>query len=471
MGIFGWTMLATNLVVVLAVYYSGKNLTRYGDGMLLGVHIPPQAPQTPEVAALCRRMDRAWRAGHLVNLVLGVAMCGLGACNAALFVLVWMAWLVGYLAWVEGMLLAAHRKMYRLKCANGWWQTGARRVVLVDTVVAAAKLAAPGWVWHLPLLALELALGGWLALASQRLAFGAGGIALAWFGCTVAGTLAWTLLHAMILRRPAAVYSQDSRLNLAAEQQSKNVWSAGMLAADGGNAVAWTLLAVHLHAGALPGGGTLAAALLPNFLGVVVLLALVLPQRQRRAALLAQDEKPTFVDDDEYWKNGWYNNPHDNHLFVQGRMSAGSYGVNMARPAGRRLALATAVLVVGALLWVIVAMLPLVHVQVSFAPGAAGGGAFSGGGYTCAFSAEEVETVELLETMPQEGFVRTNGASTAQYSMGHYSGSRSGACMLFVLEGQSPILKIKLEGKTLYVTAPTPQQTQSWYTALQPMAG
>lgn len=33
--------------------------------------------------------------------------------------------------------------------------------------------------------------------------------------------------------------------------------------------------------------------------------------------ILSEDDSPMYLDDDEYWKNGWYSNPNDKRLLVQ----------------------------------------------------------------------------------------------------------------------------------------------------------
>lgn len=45
--------------------------------------------------------------------------------------------------------------------------------------------------------------------------------------------------------------------------------------------------------------------------------------------------KPVYVDDDEYWKTGYYYNPNDNHILVKNRMFDGNYSFNLANPKAR----------------------------------------------------------------------------------------------------------------------------------------
>jgi len=45
--------------------------------------------------------------------------------------------------------------------------------------------------------------------------------------------------------------------------------------------------------------------------------------------------KPVYVDDDEYWKTGYYYNPNDNHILVKNRMFDGNYSFNLANSKAR----------------------------------------------------------------------------------------------------------------------------------------
>ena len=44
------------------------------------------------------------------------------------------------------------------------------------------------------------------------------------------------------------------------------------------------------------------------------------------------EEPLSYVDDDIYWKNGWYNNPRDRRWVVPSRMCSSNYSFNMGKP-------------------------------------------------------------------------------------------------------------------------------------------
>ena len=52
----------------------------------------------------------------------------------------------------------------------------------------------------------------------------------------------------------------------------------------------------------------------------IVIIVLFFIIRRRKEALLKQDTAPMYIDDDYYWRNGWYSNPDDRRLFIQDRV-------------------------------------------------------------------------------------------------------------------------------------------------------
>ena len=60
----------------------------------------------------------------------------------------------------------------------------------------------------------------------------------------------------------------------------------------------------------------------------IVIIVLFFIIRRRKEALLKQDTAPMYIDDDYYWRNGWYSNPDDRRLFIQDRYSSMNYTVN-----------------------------------------------------------------------------------------------------------------------------------------------
>lgn len=447
----------SGLLTVLCVLGSRRVSVRWQGGVLLGVHVPPSAEEDPEVRALLEKTARRWRITAAVNLPLGLLVCLPVYWNVMAGVLLWMAWFFVFIGWSVRLERSAHRAMYQIKCRRGWFDEATRHKVQVDTRTAAQSgRGVPGWYWQLPLLvalALPLPYAGGLRPA-LRASF--------WllFGGAVFTGLLLTLLHRLAAGRPNRLYTTDAARNLAANRREKRAWAWGFLAAGAANTAAWCRLGFRLLRGPWAGTADYVLYAVTCALGVGVLLALQLHARLSNRRELGRPDPPALADDDEYWQNGWYDNPNDPRAFVQ--RSATRFEPNRGSPRGRAFMTVMNLLIAATLAVTVAVMAPFVNVQVAFAPDGAGGGAFSAALYRTAFTAEEVRGVELTDSWPEENFVRTNGGASDSWLVGHFYGSQTGDCRLYLYPGATPILKVKLEDVTVYANSRDPDQTRQW---------
>jgi hypothetical protein len=196
--------------------------------------------------------------------------------------------------------------------------------------------------------------------------------------------------------------------------------------------------------------------------------------------LVCMDKEEVWVDEDVYWKNGYYNNPKDPRLLVQGRISGTNYTFNMGRRAGRVICGGGLILLAGVLGWMMWIMFSLLTMKVTFTicsnQEVVNGTnprhtedhtfRFSAAGYTCEFTDSEILSVQLLEELPDERFSKINGGATERYDVGHFKGKETGKTMLFLWEGYIPILKVELLEKTVFANSKEPGEAESWYDIL-----
>ena len=69
-----------------------------------------------------------------------------------------------------------------------------------------------------------------------------------------------------------------------------------------------------------------------ELLPAAIFLTGMLWMARRRRQILAADPVPLVVDDDVYWRKGWYENPNDPRWLVQDRLVPYNYSMNMAKP-------------------------------------------------------------------------------------------------------------------------------------------
>lgn len=171
---------------------------------------------------------------------------------------------------------------------------------------------------------------------------------------------------------------------------------------------------------------------------------------------------PMYVDEDDYWKNGWYSNPNDKRFLVNDKFCNMNMSFNMARPGARILVGSLLAVVLGVIFWCIYLFIPLIHVEFTLTR-TGDEIRIEGGGYETEFTTEEIKSVEILQKEIGESFHRKNGLSSDEYQIGHFKGSESGETMLFLCQEVMPILKIKLEDRTIFLNSREKKEIKIWY--------
>lgn len=118
--------------------------------------------------------------------------------------------------------------------------------------------------------------------------------------------------------------------------------------------------------------------------------------------------------------------------------------------------------VLGVIFWCIYLFIPLIHVEFTLTR-TGDEIRIEGGGYETEFITEEIKSVEILQKEIGESFHRKNGLSSDEYQIGHFKGSESGETMLFLCQEVMPILKIKLEDRTIFLNSREKKEIKIWY--------
>ena len=179
-----------------------------------------------------------------------------------------------------------------------------------------------------------------------------------------------------------------------------------------------------------------------------------------RDRLLAQADGPVYVDNDEYWLEGSYNNPTDQNKLVDKRVGYGST-YNMAHHSGTVINVVTAIFVI-----TLIGGLSFFFFQMDFAEfkmRIEGSTIFIDAPvYHDQFSVSDIVDVALIDSLP-EGGTRTNGASTDQYDLGNFRLDGIGKAKVFIYKGYPPYLQITLRDRTVYFNSKVADQTKEYY--------
>ena len=435
----------------------------YEEGMLLGVHLPREAAQGAEVTALTTAYRRRTRRFYLVNLLLGVAVCLVAFWRFSPFLILWCLWLVEFVVGAQWLLLGTHRKLYDLKMARGWVVGEPATLAAADTRASAQRRGqGPGLAWHLLPCGLVLTT---LLLPGVRDFLLTQGSGWGLLGSGLAISLTLWALHGVLSRRGNKVYSQDTAVNQAVNHLERQVWGWTLLLCSLFNAAAcwsaaWWMARAH-WVGSAAYGIYLVLELIP----VAILTAGLLWMTRKRRQLLAGDPVPLVVDDDVYWRKGWYENPNDPRWLVQDRLVPCNCSMNMAKPGawGGTIALLAGVGVLMVGLCVLFLWADFGGSSVVIAPDRVAVSAFL---YDTEVDPQDIQSVTLLEDLPEDSYVRTNGLDDGRRLIGHFRGRETGPCEMYLHTAASPILAVETGDFTLYFNSEDPAETEAWYQAL-----
>ena len=464
-----FVFLICDLIIVPICWFSYGKQGEYREGMVMGVHIPAHAVEDPEVKKICGKIQKHWNRFHQINLLLSVLICFLCFYNFTLFIIVWSVWLAEYVAVLYGLIIVPHRQMYRLKLKRGWVDAASMRVVRIDTSVSAlsGKMAL-NWKWHLPPVILTAATALLLYNMGERYRLSPAEMTVEWalYASGVFTCLLFLVLHIGIVRQANRVYSENTEINLAANRLMKRAWSQGLALASWISGGAWISLAVcgSISGPDLPAGcyGVYAFLLMISAAALLVPLGLAVGKKKE---ILSADQAPCYVDDDVYWKYGWYNNPDDRHILVQDRFNSMNYSFNFGRPVVKVILGVLAAAVAGIVIWVGALLAAFENVEVTFREDD-GMYRFEAAGYECEFSREDIQSAELIDELPDERFRRTNGGSTEKVNIGYFRGKETGKCMMFLYNDCTPLLEIRLDNMTVFANSRDPEETCQWLDAL-----
>lgn len=177
------------------------------------------------------------------------------------------------------------------------------------------------------------------------------------------------------------------------------------------------------------------------------------------------DTSPIDVDDDEYWKTGYYYNPDDKHILIENRMQSGNYTFNYAKKGAWIFTGITCTITAGCIILVFICMLPLINIQEKITL-TNNNLTISAGGYTSKIDVNDITELKLLDELPDDSFLRTNGASTDSYDIGRYEGRTLGKCSLYVFDGYAPILMIKSDDTLVFVNSKEDGEIEGLYEEL-----
>lgn len=442
------------LPVLLMLYVMERNEATPKKGMILGVTLPPEGQNLPEVKQIAARFKRRLALICLGCAALAVPIFFIEGEMAGLTV--WMIWLVAAICLPMVPHILANRDLKALKKARGW-QAGDTVRRVVDTKAAEASLPRP---------ISSRMLAGALAVCLLPLAllFVFEDAAMRWSLfflclCDTACLLVIWFCGRWFFRRRADMVSGDTALNQTLLRVRRLYWDRCWIVN------LWSIAALNFLLGLnmlWPSELLMLVILVGfNFFIVGVCLWTELGTRRAQERLTAGVE--IVADEDDRWIWGiFYYDPSDRRLMVAKRVGIGTT-MNLGRPAGMVLSVLGALVLVGCVL--LVPILDAVYSRpLSLTLTDTALVAYLGESEQYTLPLDEITSAELRDTLPSAS--RNFGVGMETYLQGSFTVAGDGGCQLSLDPTQPPFLRVETETGIYWLGADTGEATREAAAAL-----
>lgn len=343
--------------------YAGKE--EYSEGMIFGVHIPKEKVEEEIVQAIVQKYKRQFKKFQRWNMLLGILVCGLAFVGMGIFIIVWTIWLTEYIVGLYWFVYGTHRKMYDLKVSNGWVMESSKQIIYVDTEVSANADKMPlSKKWYLLLFCLICLV---MLFPQMQTYLREENTPYVLFGITLAVNLFFFGFHWWIERRPTVVYSKNSQVNMVLNQLTKRMWTICLLACAVVNTAAWLYMSICMIKNQWLTSADFCIYILLQIIASAVLMGGLCWLLQKKKEVMSVNTEMIETDDDVYWKNGWYSNPHDKRLFVQDRMCGMNYSMNMAKTSAKIFTAVISAVLIGCAVWIAAILVEFATTEVTVA--------------------------------------------------------------------------------------------------------
>lgn len=453
-------------VSVVAVFWAvyGR-IGTYREGMLLGVHIPSYRERDKEVQALMAKYRKHTKWFYIWNLAASIAGSFLCFWYYSAFMVFWSIWLLELIVGSQYLIYKNHRRLYDIKVEKEWQGGVGSRHVLVNMSAMPETVKSPVSTWfHLPVF---LLMGVLLLPSGVRGYLHKGKDGMILFGICFTLSVLFILLNHWTLRQEAKVYSEDDRINSMVSQMEKRTWTVIWMVCSYLNLFALALLANGMDKNDWLSNIDYMVFIVLQMIPAALVLTGVFYSRWKKEKILKTDAKPVYVDDDVFWKNGWYSNPSDPKIWVQDRFCSSNFTVNVGRPAGRIWAVSMAAITLCLFIWISVIFIRMdlspVTLQIE-----GNRVEITGATYDDDFTGGEILGVGLLDALPADAqFHRTNGLADGDKMIGKFREKELGTCRLYIYKNYTPVLHIELKDYHVYMNSKKEGETKRWYGLLK----
>ena len=459
----------SNIILCLVFWMVLGKILEYKNGMVLGMHVDRDKLEDPDLVALLKRYEKRLNFFKLVLVAGSIFTLAMIWSDVSLFIVLYMTWLVFIIAYYQYISVFCMRDMYRLKEDRGWLTKGSS-LVKVDTRVSSMvdKIKISPLV-HLPFMAvytyllIDSLIGGKIFKAVTKDMVPADYQDFRFIGLIVLAiglvmSLSFLYTHIIYGDRKNQVYCEDSKINYMANRVDKLYWSRACLIGDIMVFLTNAYILYRLTENdwlydidfGIYIGGLIISSIVVAFVAKIV--------NTKKDDILSQAKNIEYMDDDYYWRKGWYSNPNDKRIFVPSRLNTMNQEFNMAKKSAIVINIVLLLIILGTL---IVCLVPIdKNVIVK-----AGNDQISvkSGMYKTEFKRSDILDLDLVDDLEDDSYIRTNGISMGEIGIGRFRGKKSGRLDLYINSAKRPLVRVKLKNKLVYISGDKNKKAEKIY--------
>ena len=472
------SLLLCILTCLGAFYYTyAAAADRNRQGMYLLVTIPTQFEKEEDLQQLIQNYRRDLKGLSLKLLAVEVLLSAAWlwpvlSDYVTIFILLCYASFLAPMALYGRLLYRYRQKLLQLKAERGWYSPAAEPLIYADLTTSRLKnkKTPPNVLFALP--ALGSAAIFWAFPQARQ-----GNMLLVLLGTNLLIHGLCFGVHYFIAHAPAKLYTADSRVNLALNQEYRRQWSAAYLLLSFLQTVLMLVIVVFylcfIEEPSRWGVDFFVICMVMALLPVLVVFLTHNRIRSQEKELLRQVSLPAAADEDNCYEfcgiyGFYYSNPHNPAVMVEKPFGIGST-LNIGHAKGRRLfgltkVLANALLIGIFLIVVFEDFIPPV-MQVS-----AGKVSVARTLYPVELTAEKIENIQLMENKFAGNRLYKNvGSATGRYLRGNFL-QKGSPVRLYLFQNSTPYLCFQLkdaDSKQLYFNYQNPEQTRALWQRLK----
>ena len=327
----------------------------------MGVTLPNNALKDDAVKSIVRRFRKASSLVLLKSFILSLPVIFISGLVSISMMYIFL--------WFTVLLYANQRtvkkfwnELYALKKENNWW-VGTPNVVSVDTEVSRLRDTFPvSRVWFvIPIIISVIPIVNTLIVGSDKIPW------LSIFG--VSSVMLLFFFYLIYCKARTITYSDNTDINVTLNRIYKREWTRCLV-------ILATITSMFFTASAFlltdmdNSYSTVMFIVIVVFTNIFVAVPIIYAYskvRNARNKLLSLLNEEVCTDDDEYWVFGamFYNNPNDDRIMVERRVGGFGFTFNIAKTGARIVCFLLFGILIGSMLWAIVALVPMDFGSVS----------------------------------------------------------------------------------------------------------